>query len=91
VAYRRAFYPADVTDYLRRATKAFLSGDPRQCPRRVRGHLVPIATVNTDLGQHELVEEVRGVDAKAVIARHWIPISLMEADRRGTLQESVDG
>jgi hypothetical protein len=62
--------PADVTDYLRRATKAFLSGDHATARAVFEAILIPIATADIDLGQHELVEEMLGVDANACAAQY---------------------
>lgn len=62
--------PADVTDYLHRASKAFLAGDHASARAVFEAILDPIATVDIDLGQHELVEEVLGVDAHACVAQY---------------------
>jgi hypothetical protein len=62
--------PDDVTDYLRRATKAFLAGDHASARAVFEAILPPIASVDIDLGQHELVEEVLGVDARACVAEY---------------------
>ena len=62
--------PADVTEHLRQAMKAFLSGDHASARAVFEAILVPIATGDIDLGQHELVEEVLGVDANACAAQY---------------------
>jgi hypothetical protein len=62
--------PDDVTEHLRRATKAFLSGDHASAKAVFEAILPPIASVDIDLGQHELVEEVLGVDARASVAQY---------------------
>jgi hypothetical protein len=62
--------PADATEYLRGATKAFLAGDHASARAVFETILVPIARVEIDLGQHELVEEVLGVDAHACVAQY---------------------
>ena len=54
--------PDDVTEHLRRATKAFLAGDHANARAVFEAILPPIASVDIDLGQHELVEE-RGTGA----------------------------
>lgn len=51
--------PDDVTEHLRRATKAFLAGDHASARAVFEAILPPIASVDIDLGQHELVEEMR--------------------------------
>ena len=62
--------PEDVTEHLRRATKAFLAGDHASARAVFEAILPPIASVDIDLGQHELVEEVLGVDALACVAQY---------------------
>jgi hypothetical protein len=60
--------PDDVTEHLRRDTNAFLSGDHASARAVFDAILPPIASADIDLGQHELVEEVLGVDARSCIA-----------------------
>ena len=62
--------PADVTEHLRRATKAFLAGDHASARAVFGAILPPIASADIDLGQHELVEEVLGVDARACVTQY---------------------
>ena len=62
--------PDEVTEHLRRATKAFLAGDHASARAVFEAILLPIASVDIDLGQHELVEEVLGVDARACVAQY---------------------
>jgi hypothetical protein len=62
--------PDDVTEHLRRAMKAFLAGDHASARAVFEAILPPIAGVDIDLGQHELVEEVLGVDVRACIAQY---------------------
>ena len=62
--------PDDVTEHLRRATKAFLAGDHASARAVFEAILPPIASVDVDLGQHELVEEVLGVDARVCVAQY---------------------
>jgi hypothetical protein len=52
--------PHDVTEHLRRATKAFVAGDHASARAVFDAILPPIACADIDLGQHELVEEVLG-------------------------------
>lgn len=52
--------PHDVTEHLRRATKAFVAGDHANARAVFDAILPPIACADIDLGQHELVEEVLG-------------------------------
>ena len=62
--------PEDVTEQLRRATKAFHAGDHASARAVFEAILPPIAVADIDLGQHELVEEVLGVDARACVAQY---------------------
>jgi hypothetical protein len=62
--------PDDVTEHLRRATKAFLSGDHASARASFEAILPPIASADIDLGQHELVEEMLGVDVRACVAQY---------------------
>jgi hypothetical protein len=62
--------PIEVTEHLRLATKAFLAGDHASARAVFEAILPPIASVDIDLGQHELVEEVLGVDAHMCVAQY---------------------
>jgi hypothetical protein len=62
--------PDDVTEHLRRATKAFLAGDHASARAVFEAILPPVASIDIDLGQHELVEEVLGVDTRACVAQY---------------------
>jgi hypothetical protein len=62
--------PDDVTEHLRRATKAFLAGDHASARAVFEAILPPVASVDIDLGQHEIVEEVLGVDTRACVAQY---------------------
>jgi hypothetical protein len=57
-AARRIGYtdPGEVSEYLRLASKAFLAGDHASARAVFEALLLPIATVDIDLGQHELVD-----------------------------------
>lgn len=62
--------PADVSEYLRGAMKAFMAGDHASARAVFEAILTPIAGAEIDLGQHELVEEVLGVDAQICVAQY---------------------
>ena len=62
--------PYDVTEHLRRGTRAFLAGDHASARAVFEAILPPIAGVDIHLGQHELVEEVLGVDARVCVAQY---------------------
>jgi hypothetical protein len=66
--------PDDVTEHLRRATKAFLAGDHASARAVFEAILPPIASADIDLGQHELVEEALGVDARACVAQDVVSV-----------------
>lgn len=59
-----------MTDHLRRASQAFLAGDHASARAVFDAILPPIASVDIDLGQHELVEDVLGVDALVCAAQY---------------------
>lgn len=71
-AARRVGYadPDDVSEHLRQGTKAFLAGDHASARAVFESLLPPIAAADIDLGQHELVEEVLGIDAHACVAQY---------------------
>jgi hypothetical protein len=86
----------DVAEHLRRATKAFLSGDYASARAVFEAILPPIASAHIDLGQHELVEEVLGVDARACVAQyvasvHTPPPLRHRADAMLRALEQVEG
>lgn len=62
--------PADATEYLRGAMKAFLAGDHVGARAVFEVILIPMAGAEIDLGQHELVEEVLGIDAHICVAQY---------------------
>jgi hypothetical protein len=62
--------PGDVSDYLRRGSRAYLAGD-HATARGVFGALLPLIAVGEiDLGQHEPVSDVLNVDAHACVAQY---------------------
>jgi hypothetical protein len=88
--------PHDVTEHLRRATKAFLAGDHASARAVFDAILPPIACVEIDLGQRELVEEVLGVDVRACVAQYaasvYTTTALRErADAIVRVLEQVEG
>jgi hypothetical protein len=62
--------PDDVSDYLRLASKAFLAGDHASARAIFEALLIPISTVDIDLGQHELVDDVLSVDVHTCLAQY---------------------
>jgi hypothetical protein len=68
--------PEDVTEHLRLATRAFLAGDYSSARGVFDAILPPIARVDIDLGQHELVDEVLNIDAPACVAQYVASVYL---------------
>jgi hypothetical protein len=62
--------PDDVSEHLRLASRAFLAGDHASARAVFEALLIPISTVDIDLGQHELVDDVSGVDVHTCIAQY---------------------
>lgn len=62
--------PDDVSEYLRLASKAFLSSDHASARAVFEALLIPISTVDIDLGQHELVDDVLSVDVHTCLAQY---------------------
>jgi hypothetical protein len=60
----------DVTEYLRQGTRAFLAGDHATARAVFEALFPPIASVDVDLGQHEMVDEVLHVDVHAAVAQY---------------------
>ena len=71
-AARRIAYadPDEVSDYLRRGTRAFLAGDHASARAVFEALLVPVARGDISLGQHEMVEEVLNVDMHVTVAQY---------------------
>jgi hypothetical protein len=62
--------PDDVSEYLRLASKAFLAGDHTSARAVFEALLIPISTVDIDLGQHELVDDVLSIDVHTCLAQY---------------------
>lgn len=84
--------PEDVTEHLRRATKAFHAGDHASARAVFEAILPPIAVADIDLGQHELVEEVLGVDARACVAQYATSVYTTTAlrDRADAVLQAIE-
>ena len=70
--------PSDVDDYLRQGSNAFLGADYRAAFQIFRALLLPISEAEIDLGQHEMVDEVLGVDV-ATCAGQYVVSTYMTA------------
>jgi len=64
--------PSEVDDYLRQGSNAFLCRDYGTALQIFRALIVPIGEVEIDLGQHEMVEEVLGVDVATCAAQYVV-------------------
>ena len=82
----------DVTEHLRRASKAFLAGDHASARAVFEAILPPIASADIDLGQHELVEEVLGVDTRACVAQYVASVYTTTPlrDRAGAILRAIE-
>jgi hypothetical protein len=66
--------PSDVDDYLRQGSNAFLARDYRAALQIFHALLPPLGCGDIDLGQHEMVDEVLGVDLAACAAQYVVSI-----------------
>jgi hypothetical protein len=65
-------HPSRVDEFLRQGSNAFLGKDYRSAYRIFRALLVPIGNAGVDLGQHEMLDEVLGVDVPACAAQYVV-------------------
>jgi hypothetical protein len=84
--------PDDVSDYLRLASKAFLAGDHASARAIFEALLIPISTVDIDLGQHELVDDVLSVDVHTCLAQYVTSVYTTTPlpDRAGALFNAIE-
>jgi len=66
--------PGDFDNYLRQGTHAFLARDYRAAFRIFRALLIPVSDVDIDLGQHEMLDEVLGVDVTRCAAQYVVSV-----------------
>lgn len=64
--------PAEVDGYLREGSNAFLARDYPAAFRIFRALLIPIGNADIDLGQHELVDEVLGIDVQTCATQYVV-------------------
>ena len=71
-AARRIAYadPDEVSDYLRRGTRAFLAGNDASARVVFEALLLLVPAATYSLGQHEMVEEVLNVDLHVTVAQY---------------------
>ena len=84
--------PGDVSEHLRLASKAFLTGDHASARAVFEALLLPIATADIDLGQHELVDDVLSVDVHACVAQYVASVYTTTPlpDRAGAVFKAIE-
>jgi hypothetical protein len=84
--------PTDVSEHLRLGSRAFLAGDHISARGVFEALLPPIAVADIDLGQHELVDEVLGVDAHMCVAQYVTSVytTTSLADRAAAVHTAIE-
>ena len=84
--------PTDVSEHLRLGSRAFLAGDHVSARGVFEALLPPIAVADIDLGQHELVDEVLGVDAHTCVAQYVTSVYTTTplADRAAAVHTAIE-
>jgi hypothetical protein len=84
--------PDDVSEHLRLASRAFLAGDHASARAVFEALLIPISTVDIDLGQHELVDDVLIVDVHACVAQYVTSVYTTTplTDRAGAVFKAIE-
>jgi hypothetical protein len=84
--------PDDVSEHLRLASRAFLAGDHASARAVFEALLIPIAAVDIDLGQHELVDDVLSVDVHTCIAQYVTSVYTTTPlpDRPGAVFKAIE-
>jgi hypothetical protein len=84
--------PDDVSEHLRLASRALLAGDHASARAVFEALLLPISTVDIDLGQHELVDEVLSVDVHTCIAQYVTSVYTTTPlpDRPGAVFKAIE-
>src|SRR5262245_59754463 len=84
--------PDDVSEYLRLASKAFLAGDHASARALLEALLILIATVDIDLGQHELVDAVLSVDVHTCLPQYATSVYTTTPlpDRAGAVFKAIE-
>jgi len=71
--------PSEVDDYLRQGINAFLARDYRAAFQIFRALIIPLSECKIDLGQHELLDEVLGVDVVDCAAQYVVAMYMTSA------------
>jgi tetratricopeptide (TPR) repeat protein len=84
--------PSEVDEYLRRGSAAFLRKDYAAAHRVFGALLPPIGEGNVDLGQHELVDEVLGVDVAECATQYVVSVYMLApvAERAEAVRNAID-
>ncbi len=83
---------SEVDRYLRQGSNAFFAKDYRAACLIFRALLVPIGEGDIDLGQHEMLDEVLGVDATNCAAQYTVAVYMtaVPADRAKAVRQAID-
>jgi hypothetical protein len=83
---------SEVDGHLRQGTNAFLAKDYRAAYAIFRALLVPIGEGDIDLGQHEMVDEVLGVDVNACAVQYAVAayMTAVPVDRANAVRQAID-
>lgn len=84
--------PSEVDDYLRQGMNAFLARDYRAASRIFRALIIPLSEGEIDLGQHEMLHEVLGVDVADCAAQYVVAMymTVAPAHRARTVKTAID-
>ena len=84
--------PSEVDEYLRLGSSAFLRRDYAAAHRIFGALLRPIGEADIDLGQHELVDEVLGVDTGGSAAQHVVSVYMLSpsAERADAVRAAIN-
>ena len=84
--------PSEVDTYLREGSHAFLGRNYAAVLQIFRALLLPIGCGDIDLGQHEMLDEVLGVDVAACAAQYVVAIYMTSTpqDRARTVLSAID-
>ena len=84
--------PSEVDDYLRQGMNAFLAKDYRTAFQIFRALLIPISDGGIDLGQHEMVDEVLGVEVADCAAQYVVAIYMtsVPTQRAKAVKTAID-
>lgn len=66
--------PAEVDAYLRQGANAFLAKNYTAALQIFRALLIPVGDAEIDLGQHEMIDEVLGIDAATCATQYAVSV-----------------